>query len=87
MSGTSPLPSFLPPLGSFHLFFILPSTPSFFFFFSFRPPSRNASVNRRRRRTNIYLALITILFFLSWDGQRKKELIGFSTISHYQTVH
>ena len=23
-------------------------------------------MNRRRRRTNIYLALITILFFLSW---------------------
>ena len=53
--------------------------PSSFLLFSFRPPSRNASVNRRRRRTNIYLALITVLFFLSWEeytNSSKNEWIG-----------
>ncbi|TRY72733.1 hypothetical protein TCAL_11189 [Tigriopus californicus] len=31
-----------------------------------RPPSQNPNVNRRRRRTNMFLAFITIFFFLSW---------------------
>ncbi len=31
-----------------------------------RPPSQHAAVNRRRRRTNIFLALITAVFFLGW---------------------
>ncbi len=33
---------------------------------SYRPPSQHPSVNRRRRRTNIFLALITAVFFLGW---------------------
>jgi len=32
-----------------------------------RPPSQHAAVNRRRRRTNVFLALITAVFFLSWS--------------------
>ena len=33
---------------------------------SFRPPSQHEEVNRKRRRTNILLASITIVFFVCW---------------------
>ena len=33
----------------------------------FRPPSQHEEVNRRRRRTNILLASITIIFFVGWS--------------------
>ena len=32
----------------------------------FRPPSQHEEVNRRRSRTNILLACITITFFVGW---------------------
>ena len=32
----------------------------------FRPPSQHEEVNLRRRRTNILLACITIVFFVGW---------------------
>ena len=36
------------------------------FLCTFRPPSQHEEVNRRRSRTNILLACITITFFVGW---------------------
>ena len=42
-------------------------TPLTNIFLLFRPPSQHEEVNRRRRRTNILLASITIVFFVGWS--------------------